>query len=130
MPARSSASNQPAFGAFDAGLAGGHAQLEDAAGGEKRARITGKGKLAPLEAGIHGEHVALGVAVGAGPRADAVGSLEAEQRLVAEHGVERLELAGEVLLQLLGRNAHLFSRRGAEPPRNSIRNHLFGISLP
>ena len=61
-----------------------------------------EGKLAPFESGIDGENIALGMALGAGPGADAVGGFEGKEGFVAEDGVERLELAGEVLLQLLG----------------------------
>jgi len=42
------------------------------------------------------------MALGARAGADAVGGFEGEEGFVAEDGVERLELAGQVLLELLG----------------------------
>jgi hypothetical protein len=90
------------LGALGSGFAGGYPQFEDAARSEQRPGVAGEGEFAPLEPGIDGKQVALGMAFGARPRADAVAGFESEQGFIAENGVERLELSCEVRLQLLG----------------------------
>src|SRR5512140_3049939 len=88
--------------AFDAGLAARNAQLEYAARSEQRLRLAARLKLRPVKVLLRGEHFALDVAVGVRLRADTVGCLDREQRLVSEHGVERREAAFQLLRQLLG----------------------------
>ena len=71
--------------------------------------LAGERELAPAKARIDGEHLALGVAVRARGCAYAIGRFQREQRLVAEDGVERLQAAPQVLMDLLGRDARISS---------------------
>jgi hypothetical protein len=89
-------------GAVDARLAGRNTDLQYAASGEQRLRPAYEGELGPFEGGLGGQHLALDVTFAVGLCTQTVGRLDRQQRLVAEHGVERLQLSGEMLGKLLG----------------------------
>jgi hypothetical protein len=75
-----------------AGLARGDADLDDLLVGEQRERAARRQHRAPVEVRAgHGVRAALGVALRARGRANGVGRLLCEQRLVAVDGVERLQ---------------------------------------
>src|SRR5262249_33795534 len=112
-------------GPLNARLAAGNAQLEDPARGEERSGISGERQLAPLEARIRREHLALAIALGTRARTYAVRRLYGEQRLVAEDAVKRLQVAGEVLGELFSRNAHSTSTAAMpRPPERTVESPM------
>jgi hypothetical protein len=107
------------LGARRAGLAGRDPQVDDLLLAEQRQARARMQQLAPVEAALGEEHLALSVPGLARRRANRVGGLERQQGLVAVNDVKRRERFREVGLELLGAQLHAGLSRSpaASPPR-------------
>ncbi|OIQ74090.1 hypothetical protein GALL_442680 [mine drainage metagenome] len=99
--------------AVAARLAAGNAQLDQAAAAEQADFTAAREQLAPVETAFHRVALAFVEALLARRGADGVDRFVDQQRLVAMHGIERGQAAGEVGVELVCGELHQFRRTAA-----------------
>src|SRR5258708_19323691 len=93
------------LGSVLAGLAGGNAQVEHAPGCEQRQAVADHRNLSPIESGFDKQYTAFVVALLERRGANAIGSFEREQQLLAEYDLTGFQPARDMPSHLLRINS-------------------------